>query len=315
MDHYLATSPKAKDIFNQIQSAFARNNITPTPINYLVWYEYYLNENKALIEEINKALANGGKWHDILGFRLYHGLIKQQCTDMQDFEDDLASAHSSLSVALNGLGENLNNHAALIAQGATPEQVAALQHNTARLNQVHQNTQMLLASIGKKAEKTVSFNFKDPITKLYNQRKLEQDVEKLRPLGSLPPLLIIDMDNFALIQQNHGALVGENLIRFIARTISKLAGKQHCYRTGDNEFVIFTGQSEHQLLDIAEKSRKAIAAAQLKRKDTGAVIGNFSVTGIIFYVGSQDLIDMLSTARKSLRMHKNRNQRNQIHDL
>jgi diguanylate cyclase len=315
MDHYLASSPKARAIFNQIQSAFARNNITPTPINYLVWYEYYLNENKPLIEEINKALTNGGKWHDILGFRLYHGLIKQQCTDMHDFEEDLSSAHNNINIALQGLGENINNHAALIEQGATPEQLVALQQSNVRLTQVHQNTQTLLESIGKKAEKTINFNFTDPITKLYNQRKLVQDVEKLRPLGSLPPLLIIDMDNFALIQQNHGALVGENLIRFIARTISKLAGKQHCYRTGDNEFIIFTGEGEHQLLAIAEKSRKAIAVAQLKRKDTGAVIGNFSVTGILFYVGSQDLPDMLSTARNALRMHKNRNQRNQIHDL
>ncbi len=315
MDHYLATSPKAKDIFNQIQSAFARNGITPTPINYLVWYEYYLNENKALIEEVNKALANGGKWHDILGFRLYHGLIKQQCTDMQDFEEDLASAHSSLSVALNGLGENLNNHATLLAQGATTEQLAALQQNNVRISQVHQNTQLLLATISKKAETTVSFNFKDPITKLFNERRLVQDIEKLKPLGNLPPLVIIDMDNFSAIQQNHGALVAENLIRFIARTLSKLAGKNHCYRTGDNEFVIFTGEGEATLSAIAEKARSAIAAAQLKRKDTGDVIGNFTVTGVLFYVGTREFIEMLETARYGLRMLKNRDQRNKIHEL
>jgi diguanylate cyclase len=315
MDHYLATSPQAKDIFNKIQSAFARNNITPTPINYLVWYEYYLNENKPLIEEVNKALANGGKWHDILGFRLYHGLIKQQCTDMQDFEEDLLTAHSSLHVALQGLGENLNNHAQLIAKGATAEQVAVLQQNNTRIGQVHQNTKTLLDTISQKAEKTINFNFRDPITKLYNQRKLIQDIDKLKPLGNLPPLLIIDMDHFAAIQQNHGALVAENIIRFIARTITKLAGKSHCYRTGDNEFVIASIDSEHALQNIAEQARKAIANAQLKRKDTGVSIGNFSITGVIFYIGDREVPEMLETARYSLHMLKNRDQRNKIHDL
>jgi diguanylate cyclase len=315
MEHYLATGARAQDIFNQVLSALSRYKITPTPINYMVWYEYYLNENEALIEEVNKALADGGKWHDILGFRLYHSLIKQQCTDMHEFEEDLTNAHSNLNTALQGLGENINTHTLMIVQGATPEKLAALQESNSRLALYHKNTQTLIQTISQKAEKTITFNFRDPITKLYNEKKLIQEVDKLKHLENLPPFVMLDMDNFLGIQRDYGVVVAENIVRFIARSITKIAGKQHSYRTGDNEFVIFTSQNEQQLLDIAEQVRHSVAHAQLKRKDTGLTIGNFSITGVLFYLEKNDLNSSLSHARTQLRIFKSREQRNKIHEL
>ena len=315
MEHYLASSSRAKDIFNKIQAAFVEHTITPTPINYLVWYEYYLNENHPLIEDINKVLADGGKWHDILGFRLYHGLIKQQCTDMNDFDEDLNHAYNSLNITLTGLSENISNHAKMIEEGTTSEQLSVLKKENDRINQSHQKTQVLLTGIGEKAKKSIDFNFRDPITKLYNTKKLLQYFEKISPLGNIPPILIIDVDHFAVIQQNLGALVAENIIRFIARTISALAGKQNCYRTGDNEFTIFTGEGEQQLAQIAEQARKVIASTQLRHKTTGEYIEGCTVTGILFYPGTQDITDAMTMARKHLRLYKGRDQRNQIHEL
>lgn len=40
------------------------------PINYLVCYEYFIGENKSLVDEIDELRSRNQKWSNILGVRL-----------------------------------------------------------------------------------------------------------------------------------------------------------------------------------------------------------------------------------------------------
>lgn len=315
MENYLATSALSVQLNNQIQQAFQKYGISPTPINYLVWYEYFLGNNTDFVNEIKQSLANNGQWHDILGLRLYYSFIKQQCADIHEFEDELTAAYQNLTATLGGLTANLDSHAELLEKGATPEALAALKQRHEALTNTNQRTQDLLTSLNKKAEKTITRNLKDPISRAYNRTKLDADVDTWRHLGALPPMVMIDIDQFSAIEREHGPLVSENLLRFTGKILSRIAGNRHVYRTGSNEFILCTGDTWTHMATLAEQARAAIARSNLKRKDTGSHVGGFTVTALIFQPGQQDLSTALELARRTLRTYKAREQRNAVHEL
>jgi diguanylate cyclase (GGDEF)-like protein len=109
----------------------------------------------------------------------------------------------------------------------------------------------------------------DPLTELLNRRGLQKvlgrEIRASARNGSQLVALIVDMDNFKSINDNHGHAVGDQALREVARILrATLPPKDYICRIGGDEFLILFPQTPvSDAAFIAEKIRKEIESAQL----------------------------------------------------
>lgn len=111
----------------------------------------------------------------------------------------------------------------------------------------------------------------DPLTGLFNRGALEVHLEKIQAWqreieggeqqGRAPcSVLMLDLDHFKRINDNHGHSVGDNVLCQFARILSGQTRKHDCVaRYGGEEFVvILLGSDEVRALEVAERIRYAV---------------------------------------------------------
>lgn len=110
----------------------------------------------------------------------------------------------------------------------------------------------------------------DPLTKFYNRNELFKDLVSIVSNiknDDAPEcyLLMIDMDDFKVINDTYSHLAGDKTLAFVARTIASLIRQSDkAYRFGGDEFIIVLNRSTWDVAQgIAEKIRARIEKARL----------------------------------------------------
>ena len=101
-----------------------------------------------------------------------------------------------------------------------------------------------------------------------------------RNLGYPLTLAICDIDHFKSFNDTWGHQTGDQVIRFVAATLERLALKDHLVaRYGGEEFAIIMPRvTAEEACGILERMRKAIEVKKLKRKSTGDSLGNVTMS-------------------------------------
>jgi diguanylate cyclase (GGDEF)-like protein/PAS domain S-box-containing protein len=110
----------------------------------------------------------------------------------------------------------------------------------------------------------------DPLTKVGNRRyaeiNIDTNIEKYSRYGIMFGLLFIDIDHFKEINDIYGHTIGDRVLATVAGTLKySLRTFDIIARWGGEEFlVIVTDTNEHELGEIAERTRKLIACTHVK---------------------------------------------------
>ena len=113
----------------------------------------------------------------------------------------------------------------------------------------------------RREERIARLAARDPLTALYNRRALEvragpffKDVSAVRP-GAL---LLIDIDNFKLVNDLHGHIAGDRLLVALSEMIrAVLPERSLAARLGGDEFVILlSGASNERVLELGGMLRE-----------------------------------------------------------
>lgn len=144
----------------------------------------------------------------------------------------------------------------------------------------------LIAQLLKEKEMLKDMMNKDPLTSLYNRRKMEEDLEKFSHQKHSNKLcaVFVDADRFKGINDNFGHDTGDRVLKFLARKLqdfvdSSLNGE--VYRFGGEEFIILCFDQKERLLLQLEKFRREIKEQKVYHPDK-----EISVTvsmGVSFY--------------------------------
>jgi diguanylate cyclase (GGDEF)-like protein len=113
----------------------------------------------------------------------------------------------------------------------------------------------------------------DPLTKVYNRKALEKDLKEILEKGKDRDLdlilAVVDVDNFKLINDKFGHLVGDFVLIKLAQIMKSLIRKNDkIYRYGGDEFIIVFNRST--LLNAQksiERIVNKIARTALKYKE------------------------------------------------
>jgi diguanylate cyclase (GGDEF)-like protein len=155
----------------------------------------------------------------------------------------------------------------------------------------------------------------DPLTKFYNRKELFKDLisigDNLQSEG-VPEcyLLMIDMDDFKVINDTYSHLAGDKTLVFVARTIASLIrNSDKAYRFGGDEFIIVLNRSTLDVAQsIAEKIRVQIEKARLYYENNEMRI---TVSIGVSKLSGKEVETSLRRADRALYEAKNKN-KNQV---
>lgn len=285
-------SIKAQRIFEHIQETFIEQAITPSPMNYLVWYEYFKGEKPQFRQEMDKILNDPFGYNDRVGQRLFDEFIK-----VRGPETNLDSAFRSL---LDALMLQISNWTAKLKErqheldsiagqlnnpNLDPEELKTITSTMLSANACMQEDQAnfsstLSAAQGEIRELRHQLNqarkeaMQDELTQLSNRRAFVQELESAMDNFTEHPeklhLIITDLDRFKRINDNFGHLVGDSILRYYANLMKKHSKPgQLVARYGGEEFVILLPHTTlEEAVNQANSIREALEKIVLKRKDT-----------------------------------------------
>ncbi len=151
----------------------------------------------------------------------------------------------------------------------------------------------IVSSIGIALEKNLSIKQLenavaiDPLTNCYNRRALddfiESDIAYARRSGTDLSVIMLDLDNFKEINDVHGHLAGDAVLKEISTLIPALVRKSdYLARYGGEEFMlVLPGTSLYLSVQLAEKLRKKIDGHEINLGDKRiTVTASFGVASL-----------------------------------
>ena len=167
-------------------------------------------------------------------------------------------------------------------------------------------------NIEEKHNKLTQLAIKDSLTGVGNRRaldaKLSELVTKQARRSSILSLIMIDIDNFKLINDDHGHIVGDQILVQIARIIEgRIRSTDTLYRFGGEEFVIVP-------LDMKLKATQKLAEQLRILVENHALVPDNPVTislGVAEYKQDESSTSWMKRADEALYRAKNGG-RNQV---
>ena len=105
-------------------------------------------------------------------------------------------------------------------------------------------------------EESYALAYVDELTGLPGRRALNAALLKLGPRYTLA---MVDIDHFKKLNDAHGHLVGDQVLRKVAAALARVTGGGHAFRYGGEEFaVVFPGCSVDETLPHLEGLRQSI---------------------------------------------------------
>lgn len=251
---------KILSIHDQTLSTLRVLKIPPLPCNY----EKYFNEiasqqdDPKLSEAIKKSETHQIENHELSQYLdIAHRSIAS-----------FVEAHADISHVAE-LQENYIAKASLEGVERCVNFVDGLSELGKNMSVELKKAQSKIDELNTELEETLMQLTIDPLTKVTNRKGLIDDLNSAIQAGenqSLPMvLLMIDADDFKVINDQHGHLAGDKVLYFFAQSIkSVIRGGDKVYRYGGEEFTVVLNRCDReQAFILADKIRSKIEQSHL----------------------------------------------------
>jgi diguanylate cyclase len=309
-----------RQAFARAVALLQKYDIPPIPENYAVWYHYATGTNTALMQEVDNIINNGLTFTQETCSYLHNKFILANSTQ-KIVDDSAVSAQNIMTEVLkainefgsetqtfsNSIDEYLENISQKFEDIGVQNIVMGLISATAGLKQHAEK-------IGKKLEEsTAEINLlnknlqqvtlesqRDFLTGVFNRKTFERYVDEqmliCREKNAPLCLLMIDIDHFKSFNDQFGHLLGDEVLKTVARTLTEiLKGRDIVARFGGEEFIVILPETPIEgAMKVAEMIRNAIAGKELKRKDSRETYGTITVSiGVSLFRPQSDTLPTL----------------------
>ncbi len=183
--------------------------------------------------------------------------------------------------------------------------------------QLQTSTQEVL-SLTERLERVQAEASNDALTGLLNRRGFEKAIAALPNSGrglQGASLLALDLDGFKQINDTHGHLCGDEVLRAIAQLLrARTRGSDIPARLGGDEFVVFLPDTaEAGAVALAEQIRTTLVAGRLRRSQTEQPVENVTLSVGVAEARANDLLETLMQRADSALYGAKRSGRNQVY--
>lgn len=154
---------------------------------------------------------------------------------------------------------------------------------------------------------TLQLSYTDPLTGVGNRRQLLQRLDQEHShsvrFGDPLSVLMLDLDHFKAVNDAHGHLAGDAVLKAIAQVLRRNVRKVDVVaRYGGDEFcVVLPRVGKPEALEVAEKLRRAVFAAPLPGPEgKGPLHSTVSVGVATLGVDANDVTSLLAKSDSAL---------------
>ncbi|HUL46374.1 MAG TPA: GGDEF domain-containing protein [Steroidobacteraceae bacterium] len=295
----------------------ARQSAALHPISYTLWYEHVAGINPPLSNVLEASLAAKLPLGEDDVYDLHARYIVARDMEVLDrlqrkLRDVLEEAAQTAAAALEDSGQfeaALRDTRSRLTGASNLESVHAIISELAReTTRMHSATEAVHQKLETRArevelltrqlEQAKSEALLDPLTGLKNRRGFELAVKELATSGSAfkgSALVLADIDHFKQINDRHGHLLGDKILRAIGQTLqSNIKGRDIAARPGGDEFAVLLQQTPLAgARALAEQIRTAVAAGRIRRADSKDQPGSVTLSIGVAAGGSDDTLESL----------------------
>jgi diguanylate cyclase len=306
------------------------------PCTFALWYEHCAGLNPTLSQILDAKLAGNSPVTDQDVWRLYTEHIgardARQCETVRDelyriLEDTAANTQQADQKAAE-FDQALTTHTQQLATTHAPqavqETVADLLSDTGKMRAMTAElSAKLKASTAEVSVLTENLRqaqaaaLLDPLTGLRNRRGFEESMNEMKlQRGRLDgtALLMADIDHFKVVNDMHGHLLGDKVLRAVAHVLkSNIKGRDMAARLGGEEFaVILPDTSAEGAAALAKQIRSRVAHGRIKRSAAQGQIGQVTLSiGVAVAEAGESLESLMQRADAALYAAK-QNGRNRV---
>ncbi|MEO8318305.1 MAG: GGDEF domain-containing protein [Bradyrhizobium sp.] len=314
----------------------AQQRVPPTPNNFHVWFKYSLGTSPVLKRAIDILIGNKRKFDAQTNQELFATYVGTQGADgvsvnnvsqqlhsvMESAKLFLATAIADNRLQMQAISDVADqNEAGVDPKLLVESLVRELAKAAARATEMEANfvektreLDTIRDSLNKSEERART----DALTELPNRRALEDffrtaqitAMEEDEPLS----VFLIDIDHFKKFNDNFGHVVGDQVIRLVAKVLrERVRDKDLPARYGGEELIaVLPGAELAACRMVAERIRRAIAECKITRRSTGEVIPSITVSiGVAQFQLGESMTDLIDRCDRALYQAK-RNGRNCI---
>ena len=323
---YTDSLEKSAEYLRQAVQFMTRQAAALHPVSYTIWYEYASGKNDSLRKDIDVMTANGS----VLDEKATHDLYRKHIAEIDEataervtegFQRIMANISNSASQAHNEAekfgnvlehwtGETLASRVCGLDDllGHTRVMQGSIGTLKSQLDESKREIEQLRVEVKKAREEALS----DGLTGLINRKGF--DLALAACLGHCtddtqgPSLFIADIDHFKRVNDTYGHLLGDKVIRAIARILGEnIKGRDVAARFGGEEFVVLLPDTPLEgACQLAEKIRTTVEKLSIKRTDKNEAISNITISfGVASYRKGEHMSAFVARADNALYQSKN----------
>ena len=313
----------------------AIEGLSPTPHVFELWYVYFSGQSPEVTKAIDILIANRQKISD------------QRCKDLYAKYLSEEREEAAIRKAGDQIHSTIQNVSGVVrnVKDATSEYSGKLGDVTARMNSVQDPGQFkeLLSSVVKDTNNMIAQNHKleeqldqssqimeelqrnletvrrealtDGLTGLSNRKAFDAELARIASEAqAASQSFTLDIDHFKSFNDNYGHLVGDQVLRLVARTmVDGVKGRDVAARYGGEEFGIILPETQLNAgVIVGNALRKAIATKDVINRSTGEKLARITISaGVAEYSPGEDLNELIERADAALYTAKH-NGRNQV---
>lgn len=282
-----------------------KNQVPATPANYALWYTYAADDNPELTKALEAYLQEQGICGPAMTRTLYNEHLQsaeniQIDQSQQELDGLMHEIDSALKDTLEDT-QNFNQHldqnvAKLDAMG---ESAMSFEDMSALMRSMLKQTQQMQSKTSYFAKQLVQANKEidqlqqqlkkssqdaliDSLTNIYNRRAFDQQLRAFCANGKEQGfcLLLLDIDHFKAINDNHGHQLGDYVLKAVAKRLNDSCREGTLvFRYGGEEFAILMPKASLTIgRQKAEALRRAIEKVVVKDRRSNQKLSNITIS-------------------------------------
>ncbi|MBU0970323.1 MAG: GGDEF domain-containing protein [Proteobacteria bacterium] len=311
------------------------------PITYAVWYEYATGRNEPLIQHIQTLEKDKVEVSFEMILTLFRTFIadnqvlltEKKAREFQTILGQMTEQLDNSGSKLDDRGNTLKNYArqlnqttsleavSIIAKDIVSETEAVVASGQTLRKQMDETTSEI-DTLKKELEGIKQAAKTDMLTGLLNRRGLDEALSntlKNSLDNSIPfSVILADLDHFKKINDTHGHLVGDNVLKLLSRLLTKhIKGKDIAARFGGEEFILVLPDTPLKgAYVLAEQIRMSLRAMKWATKDSGKPIGTITISlGVAQYKPDEPVKSLIQRADDALYFAKKSGRNKTMTDL
>jgi diguanylate cyclase len=335
------------DIMQNTQSdqfaikAFERlkhDHLEPTPNNYAIYYYYYAGTNPGLKMAVDVLIAHQGSltqencnelYITHLGLDAEFRVLQQTNTAIETEVNRVLEVIDRAGVHTNLYNQSLDAFSGELARTPSLENIrsSVTKMKDETVSVIKQNERLTI-QLGAATQQLVElrYNFDqahrelqiDPLTEVGNRKYFERQLTYItaeaRDNDQQLCALMVDIDHFKKFNDTYGHMVGDQVLRLVARTmVENLKGRDVIARYGGEEFIILLPQTKlEDAKKVGDHLRSCLGTKSVRKRNSNETLGVVTISlGAALYCPGEEPDEFIARADRALYKAKD-NGRNQV---